>query len=437
MHIGIRREDKNEWERRVPLVPNDLKELKEKFGIDAVVQPSTIRFFTDQDYCEAGIEVNEDISKANTIFAVKEIPKELFLEGKTYMFFAHVIKGQHHNMPMLKRMMELKCNLIDYERVVNERDQRLIFFGRFAGLAGILETMHAFGIKLKLQGHETLFEQIKQPYEYGILENAQEGLRRISEDLRVIGFPKEVAPIVVGFTGYGHVSQGAQELFDCMPHISISPDELIRNYDRFKNDNKHLYKVVFKEEDIVRRKSGKFDLQEYYEHPELYESKFEEYLPFLTILVNCIYWTEKYPRLVTKEYFKKSIEQNKKNNLQLIGDISCDINGSIEMTYKVTKPDVPTFTYFTDSELFKDDVHKDGITVMAVDNLPCELPRRASMEFSGVLKNYVYEIASADFNKSFEELKLSYPIKKALILHKGELTEEYKYLQQFLNAELK
>jgi len=437
MLIGIRREDKNEWERRVPLVPNDLKELKEKFGIEAVIQPSNIRFFNDQNYQEAGIEVNENLSQADTVFAVKEIPKELFLKGKTYMFFAHVIKGQHHNMPMLKRMMDLKCNLIDYERVVNEKGQRLIFFGRFAGLAGILETMHAFGIKLKLQGHSTLFEKIQQPYEYGVLENAQEGLRRISEDLKIIGFPKEAAPIVVGFTGYGHVSQGAQELFDLMPHISLSPDELIEDYERIKNDNRNLYKVVFKEEDIVRRKTGKFDLQEYYEHPELYESKFEKYLPYLTILVNCIYWTEKYPRLVTKEFFKKSIEQNNKNNLQVIGDISCDIDGSIELTHKVTKPDVPTFTYFPYSESYKDDVHQDGITVMAVDNLPCELPRRASMEFSNVLKNYVIEIVNADFNKSFEELKLSYPIKKALILHKGELTEDYKYLQQFLNAELK
>src|SRR4030042_5942927 len=165
MIIGIRREDKNEWERRVPLVPNDLIELKKNFGIDAVVQPSKIRFFINENYLEAGIEVNEDISKANTIFAVKEIPKELFLPGKTYMFFAHVIKGQNYNMPMLKRMMELKCSLIDYECVVNDKNQRLIFFGRFAGLAGILESLHAFGTKLKLQGYKTPLEKIKQPYQ--------------------------------------------------------------------------------------------------------------------------------------------------------------------------------------------------------------------------------------------------------------------------------
>lgn len=435
MLIGIRREDKNEWERRVPLVPEDLKKLKEKYGINTVIQPSKIRFFKDEDFSDAGIEVNEDLSKANTIFAVKEIPKQLFLQGKTYMFFAHVIKAQAYNMPMLKRMMELKCNLIDYERVVNEKNQRLIFFGRFAGLSGIIETLHAFGQKLKLQGHSTVLEKIKQPYQYGVLENAEEGLRQAAKELNNSGFPKGVSPIVVGFAGYGHVSKGAQELFDILPHKSLTPDELIKNYEEIKKDNKHLFKVVFKEEDLVQRKSGAFKLQEYYDHPEFYESKFEEYLPHLSVLVNCIYWSEKYPRLVTKDYLKKVKSTGNKPKLQVIGDISCDINGSIEFTYKVTKPDKPTFTYFTETDSYKEDLQKDGVTVMAIDILPSEFPRRASMEFSSVLKNYVYEIASADFNKSFLELELSFSIKKALILHKGELTEDYKYLQQFIKAE--
>ncbi len=256
-----------------------------------------------------------------------------------------------------------------------------------------------------------------------------------ARELNNSGFPKEVSPVVVGFAGYGHVSKGAQELFDILPHKSLTPDELIKNYEEIKKDNKHLFKVVFKEEDLVRRKSGTFKLQEYYDHPELYESKFEEYLPYLSVLVNCIYWSEKYPRLVTKDYLKKVYSSGSKPKLQVIGDISCDIDGSIEFTYKVTKPDKPTFTYFTETDSYKEDLQKDGVTVMAIDILPSEFPRRASMEFSSILKNYVPEIASADFNKSFNELKLSYPIKKALILHKGELTEDYKYLQQFIKAE--
>ena len=437
MLIGIRREDKNEWERRVPLVPDDLRELKEKFNIDSVIQPSNIRFFTDDNYRNAGVKVDENIDEANTIFAVKEIPKELFKQGKTYMFFSHVIKGQQYNLPMLRRMMKLKCNLIDYERVVNEKNQRLIFFGRFAGLAGVLETLHAFGQKLMLQGFFTEFDKIKKPYEYEILENAIEGMKQVSKNIRVSGFPSQLAPIVVGFAGYGHVSKGAQELFDLLPYIEISPNELIEKYEKLKSDNKNVYKVVFKEENLVSRKSGKFELQEYYNQPELYESQFENYLPYLSVLVNCIYWTDKYPRLVTKKFLRERSSANKLRRLQVVGDISCDIGGAIEITHKVTKPDIPTFTYFIQTDSYKDDVQKDGITVMAVDNLPCEFPRRASMEFSSVLKNYVYEISNTDFNKTFEELKLSSPIKKALILHNGLLTKDYNYLQKFLKKESK
>lgn len=435
MLIGIRREDKNEWEKRVPLTPSDLKELKLKYGIEAIVQPSNIRFFKDSDYREAGIEVNEDLSSANTIFAVKEIPKELFQANKTYVFFAHVIKGQSYNLPMLKRMMELKCNLIDYERIVNEKNQRLIFFGRFAGLAGIVETLHSFGQKLKLQGYSTVFENVKKPYEYQILDNAKAAVEEIAKEFKRAGIPKNISPIVVGFAGYGHVSKGAQELFDLLPHIEVEPDELLNIFAKIKNDNKNIYKVVFKEEDLVKRKTGHFQLQEYYDYPELYESKFETYIPYLSILVNCIYWTNKYPRLVTKKYLRESYFAGKKQKLQVIGDISCDINGAIEITHKVTKPDIPTFTYFAETDSYTDDVQRDGVTVMAVDNLPCEFPRGASIEFSSVLKNYVHEIANTDFSKNFNDLNLSYPIKKALILHNGELTEDYKYLQNFLKTE--
>ncbi len=164
MVIGIRREDKNEWERRIPLVPLDLKTLKDKSGLQVIVQPSKIRCFPDEKFLELGLEINENLNAANTIFAVKEIPLPLFQKGKTYMFFAHVIKGQPYNMPMLKRMMELECNLIEYERVVNENNQRLIFFGRYAGNAGMIETLHLFGQKLKLEGYKTPFEKIKQPF---------------------------------------------------------------------------------------------------------------------------------------------------------------------------------------------------------------------------------------------------------------------------------
>ena len=144
MIIGIRRENKNEWEKRTPIIPEDIKSLIEKYGLRTIVQPSKIRAFNDDEYKSSGAEIDEDLNHADLIFGVKEVPTELVLEHKTYVYFAHVIKGQSHNMAMLKTLMDKKCNLIDYERIVDENNRRLIFFGKYAGKAGIIETFHAF-----------------------------------------------------------------------------------------------------------------------------------------------------------------------------------------------------------------------------------------------------------------------------------------------------
>lgn len=432
--IGIRREDKNQWERRVPLTPTDVKELKEKFGIKTIIQPSKIRIFTDEEYENVGAEVNEDLSRAEIILAVKEIPLHLFQEGKTYMFFSHTIKGQHSNMPMLKRMMDLKCNLIDYERVVNEKNQRLIFFGRYAGLAGMIETLHAFGQKLKLQGYSTPLERIKQAYQYTSIEEAKIDIQEIGEEINEKGFPPELSPIVVGFSGYGHVSIGAQEMFHCLPYKTISAPILTEMYENFTADNYNFYKVVFYEEDLVRPKdsSERFELQDYFKHPEKYESQFENYLPCLSVLVNGIYWTEKYPRFVTKEYLKNQTILSSNLNLRIIGDISCDIDGSIEITKNATKPDSPTYTYYAAEDRYDEGVQRTGVTVMAVDNLPCEFPRESSEAFSVVLKNFVPALVAENYTCDFKEISLPDPLRRALVLHKGELTPDYFYMKEFI-----
>ncbi|MBC8214343.1 MAG: hypothetical protein H8E71_06875 [Candidatus Marinimicrobia bacterium] len=426
--IGIRREDKNEWERRVSLIPEHIRELKDKFDIHTIIQPSEIRIFQKDEFQDNLAEVNEDLSSANPIFAVKEIPIKLLEENKTYIFFSHTIKGQDYNMPLLKRMMDLKCNLIDYERIVNEKNQRLIFFGKFAGLAGMIETLVSYAEKLKKSGFDTPLSKIKQAYEYKSLDDAKTQIVEIGNEISESGLPPEIGPIVVGFAGYGNVSQGAQEIYDLLPNIEISPSQLLNN--NLENDK--LYKVVFKEEDMMQPLEGEFVLQNYYNHPEKYTSIFENYLPKMQVLVNCIYWTEDYPRLITKEYLHKNADSL---NLSVIGDISCDIGGSVEITNKATYPDNPCFTYNPSTKEFNDGSNLDGVTVMAVDNLPCEFSAEASTEFSDVLKNYVNDIIIADFNKDYEELSLPHPIKKALILHKGQLTKEYKYINEFIKTE--
>ncbi|UCH71686.1 MAG: hypothetical protein JSW62_04620, partial [Thermoplasmatales archaeon] len=273
--LGIRREDKNKWERRVPIIPGHVKELKEKHGIETIVQPSSIRIFTDKEYESTGAIINDDMSTSSVVFAVKEIPIKFLQEGKTYVFFSHTIKGQRYNMPMLKKMMELGCNLIDYEKITDEWGRRLVFFGKFAGLAGMIDTLWAFGQRMKWNGINTPFSEIKQTIHYDDLSEAKEHLKKIGDKIKYEGLPESLTPFVVGFAGYGNVSSGAQEILDILPVKEIRPKQLEAIHENFSN--KILYKVIFKEEDMVEPVSSEeeFNLQEYYDQPHLYRSIFQ------------------------------------------------------------------------------------------------------------------------------------------------------------------
>jgi len=428
--IGVRREDKNEWEKRVPITPEHVAELIEKFDIKTVVQPSNIRAFSDDDYRKIGASINEDLSNSNVVYAVKEIPINFFKPGKTYVFFAHVIKGQRYNMPMLKKMMELGCNLIDYEKIVDEHGRRLVFFGRYAGLAGMTDALWAYGQRIKLRGLNSPICEIKQTIRYGRLSEIKKHLVEIGDKINSDGLQKEISPLVVGFAGYGNVSRGAQEILDILPVEEIAPMEL--DSIKCEYSNNVIYKVVFKEENMVERLDSKadFNLKHYYNNPEKYKSVFHKYIPYLSILMNCIYWDKRYPRLVTKDFIKKNY--NKKFKLQVIGDISVDLNGAIEFTQKTTTPGNPAFVYNPSNDDIIDGYSGEGIAVIAVDNLPCELPRDSSKAFSDTLIRFIPAIAKADFSVDFDALELPPEIKKAVILYHGKLTPDYKYMNKFL-----
>ena len=428
--IGIRREDKNKWERRVPLIPEHVKKLKEKYDIISIIQPSNLRIYAEDEYAKADAIVQEDLSNCTTIFAIKEIPIDFFEYGKTYVFFSHTIKGQKYNMPMLKKMMNYKCNLIDYEKIVDDSGKRLIFFGRFAGLAGMIDTLWAFGQRLNSQNIDTPFNEIKQTIHYKNLDEIKEHLKKIGYEIRRKGFCEQLTPLIIGFAGYGNVSKGAQEILNLLPTKDVYPEDMKKIYDN--PSNKRLYKVVFKEEGMVEPISpkNKFNLQDYYQHPEKYKSKFENYISDLTILMNCIYWDIKYPRLITKKYLKKNY--SKPFKLQIIGDISIDINGAIEFTEKATTPDNPVFVYNPITDTIKDGYDAMGIVVMGIDNLPCELPKESSHAFSNTLYDYVSAITKADFSREFEKCILPSAIKKAVILYHGELTPNFQYMNKYL-----
>lgn len=431
--IGIRHEDKYKLERRAPLVPRDVAHLVKHQHLDIVIQHSDKRVFKEEEYIKAGAKISKDLKKCDVIFGVKEMPISFFEPEKTYVFFSHTIKGQSYNMPMLKRMMELKCNLIDYERIIDEQGKRLIFFGRYAGLAGMIDSFWALGQRLKYYGINSRFLKIKQAREYHSLDEAKNDISAIGQLVAENGCTDGLIPFTVGFTGYGHVSQGAQEICGLLPVKEISPEKLLDLKKRKNLPSNIIHKVIFEEKHLVKHINPKqeFDLYEYYNNPQNYIGDFEKYVPHLSMLINCIYWDNRYPRLISKEYLKKLYEKGRPK-INIIGDISCDIEGAVECTLKATKIEDPIYVYNPFTEQITMGSDGEGIQVMAVDILPSELPRDSSKGFSEVLVNFVKPIAIADYLLPYEELDLPRAIKKALILHKGELTPNYKYLEEFV-----
>jgi alpha-aminoadipic semialdehyde synthase len=435
--IGIRHEDKSEWERRVPVTPQDAARLQQDHGVQVVVQTSPSRAFSDDEFAQAGISVQDDLSACPVVLGIKEMPKDFFEPHKAYVFFAHVIKGQAFNMPMLQRVLDQGCTLIDYERVVDEKNRRLIFFGWHAGVAGMVDTLWALGQRLAWEGLANPFTELRQTHTYHDLAEAKEGLKLVRARIELEGLPEQLTPLVVGVAGYGNVSRGAQEMLDLLPVIEVEPGEVAAIMASAETSRHHLYKTVYKEWHMVEPTSpeGSFELQDYYDHPEKYRGVFEQHIPHLTVLVNAIFWAERYPRLATKSYLKDLFSAKHTPRLKVIGDISCDVEGAIECTLKSTEPGDPIFVYNPLTGAISDGHEGPGVVVMAVDILPSELPREASTDFSRVLRPFIPPIARCDYSKPFHECDLPPEIKRAVIAYQGKLTPDYQYIQEFLDRD--
>jgi alanine dehydrogenase len=433
--IGIRREDINRWERRAPLTPAEVARLVNDVGLPVVVQPSDIRVFDDEAYARAGATIAEDLAPCDVIFAIKEVPPHVILPAKVYVFFAHVVKGQPANMPMLARLSESGCSLVDYERVVDEDGRRLTFFGPFAGRAGMVDTLWALGKRLAWERRETPFAALKAAWQYDDLGSARLAVRAVGERIATGGVGAGLAPLIVGLAGYGNVSRGAQEILDLLPAREIAPSDVAEVALSRQPSDKIIYKVVFKEEHMVRRRvpGGGFELQEYYDSPGRYEPVLSEYLPYLTVLVNAIYWDRRYPHFVSKRDLASLYGGAEGPRLRVIGDISCDVGGGIEATVKATTPDAPVFVYDVKRDAAVDGVAGNGPVILAVYNLPAELPRDSSEFFAEQLEPLVPAFARADWASSIEACELPPSIKGATILYRGEFTPPYQYLETYLS----
>jgi alpha-aminoadipic semialdehyde synthase len=431
--IGIRREDKNEWERRVPLSPDQVRSLQASGGVEFNVQPSTIRAYPDGEYASAGAQVEEDLSGCPLVIGIKEIPKEQLHPGQIYLFFSHTTKGQAYNMPLLQRLIDLGCTLLDYEQITTDAGQRLIFFGRHAGYAGMIDGLWAYGKRLQAEGIESPFSAIQPAHTYGSLEQAREQITAVGRAIGSGGLPGQIRPLVCGFTGTGNVSLGAQEILDLLPTIELSPAELRAGLPDSAADTNAIFKFIIDlDERYAREGGGPVEIGELSSHPERFRNATLEWLPHLGMLVSGMFWVSALPPLLPLDDMRRMWSTGELSRLKVIADIACDIDGAIEATVKATTPDNPVFVYDVTRDAAVDGFEGDGPVILAVDNLPAELPRESSSDFGDTLLPFLPALGNCDWERSLDELNLPPELARAIIVHRGKLTPRFAYLEEHL-----
>lgn len=413
----IRKEHKNQWERRAPLTPQAVKELSAK-GFEFELEPCDIRIFSDQEYVEAGVKYPAHPDNAQFVLGIKEPPVSSIKHGQVHLAFSHTIKGQDYNMPLLQKFLDEKATLLDFEPIVDPATgQRTIAFGRYAGIAGAVDSFAILGEKLAQRDLVTDLSKLKATHNYGTVAQLKEHLA--TYDLQT-GEP--IRALVVGT---GKVGKGSIEVCEWLGLPQVSAEDFLAG-----NLPEGSFFAVLSSRHINQRKDGTaFDMADFVEKGvEAYESSFDKVLGQFNILLQTPYWTEKYPKHLTQKRMLANLDK-----LPLVvGDISCDIDGSLECTTKASDIDTPAFTYNVHTGESQDGVSWDGITVMSIDNLPCELPIDASNDFSAALSNYAPKIMQMDLSKPFSECGLPQDLADATITYNGELTPKYQYLKEFL-----
>lgn len=428
--VVIRAEDKNCWEGRTPLTPDDSRELLADCGM--YVQKSDIRCFSEEAYKLAGCGICEDYEDADIVIGVKEIPKEKLLPEKIYLFFSHCIKGQNNGIQLVKKIMEGNSTLIDYERIVDKNNQRLIAFGKYAGHAGAVDTLWLLGEQLKARGYETAFGKCKRAIHYKDLKHAKAELRSIGEELKEQNKKQNSPAVIIGIFGYGSVSKGAEEILSCLPINVIEPAQIKDVYENKDTYDSNLFLCIFRSDHLVRHKENKsFTKTDYYNKPTEYTSDFEQYVKYLSVIINGLYWDVNGPSIVTWDMLQRLYQNENDPRLAVIADISCDKQGAIECNMKYTDIDHPHY-YIDPLKKSISDFPKDhAVAVLAVDNFPAELSLDASVYFSSILKGYLKDIVSADYRLPLDSNGLPQEIRKAVIVYNGELTPDYKYLEMY------
>jgi len=402
--IGILREEKVKTDMRVAFSPDQCKFLEEKFNVKIYCQSSKIRCFSDNEYRKKSIEVLEDISNCDIFFGVKEIDENKIISGKKYFFFSHTIKEQEYNRDMIKKIVEKKITLIDYECIKDKEGKRLVAFGKLAGIVGAYNAILGYGKKTKKYNLKRCFQ----------FKNYNKLKRKIKQI--------KLSKMKIVVLGSGKVAKGCVEILKEFNIIEINNSQLKK--EKFQHA---VFCQLTPKDYYIKNNNNRFSKKLFYNNPVDYNSNFEQYFDSIDILINATYWNDRIPRIFTLNQMK-----SKKFKIKLIADISCDIKGLIPCTLKSTTIESPFYDYNPEkNKIQKEFESNKNVTIMAVDNLPSELPTDASIDFGNQLIDYVINPLLLKNNKNKERLN------NATITKNGKLTKEYLYLQRFIENNIK
>ncbi|WP_456375995.1 NAD(P)-dependent oxidoreductase [Lutibacter sp.] len=399
MKIGIIKERKNPPDRRVVLSPKKCKELLKTFPeLTIKVEKSKARFFTDDDYINEGIAIVNDVSDCDVLLGVKEVPIANLIPNKKYFFFSHTIKKQEYNRDLLQAILSKNIELYDHETIINNKNIRLVAFGRYAGIVGAYNGFRTYGLKFNL-------------FNLPKAEELHDQLMLIHE-LQKLKLP----PMKTVLTGKGRVSNGAKEMLDGMGMREVSVEEFLT-----QTFNEAVY-VQIDVLDYNKRKDGKvINEVDFFNNPQEYEGNFMRFAKVADMYIACHFYGTGSPYIFTREDAKLA-----NFNIKVVADISCDIDGPVASTIRPSTIAEPNYGYNPKTEEEVDFKDKNAIAVMAVDNLPCELPKDASEGFG---ESFAKHVIPAFFNNDKEGV-----LHRAKMTENGKLTERFSYLQDFVDG---
>jgi saccharopine dehydrogenase (NAD+, L-lysine forming) len=400
--IGLIREGKTPPDKRVAFTPLQAEEIEQRFPhVKIVCQESAVRCFKDGEYKELGIDIVSDLNDCDILMGIKEVPIQNLIAEKTYLFFSHTLKKQPYNRKLLQEVLKKKIRLIDYETLKDNQGNRLVAFGRFAGMVGAYNGLWAYGKR----------------YNLFTLRRANEcfDVNDLKLELRKV----KLSPIKIVLTGAGRVGKGAMESLDTAGIRKVSASDFLT-----QSFNEPVYTQLSSADYHIRTKGGHFNREEFHQHPEEYQSNFKTFTKIADILMAGAYWNPAAPKLFTDNDMLATDFK-----IKIIADITCDMNGSVPSTVKASTIVDPLYDYNPElNKVFPPLSDKKNITVMAVDNLPCELPRSASEEFGRDLIDRILKPLLAE--------DIDGIIAHATMAENGKLTANFSYLEDYVNQKV-